>query len=211
MVNNFNWFIFPCVNPDGYKYTFENDRLWRRNRKPNGVQVGIDLNRNFDCGWKEAESAGNVPFSEPETNNIKTFFENFATTENISSYFALHSWSQLIMFPYAYSYEKAKNYDDLKAIGKVAVDAILRKHGKQYVTGTAIETIYPYSGDSVDWVYEKGYVNLSYLFELRGTPNSMHMFMLPAHEIIPTGEEILEAFIAMIREASTRGYYTKNS
>jgi hypothetical protein len=56
-------FVVPCVNPDGRAFsmqpgsdpgTFPN-RLWRRNRRDNGVQdpqcIGVDLNRNFDFIW----------------------------------------------------------------------------------------------------------------------------------------------------------------
>lgn len=216
LADNYNWLFFPSINPDGYKYTFEKDRLWRKNRKPYGLYLGVDLNRNFDSDWngtgassdpQRYDFSGAAAFSEPETKNLADFFKKFAKSEDIRTYIALHSFSQLIMFPYGYKVEKAKNYDDLKAIGQKAVAAIAAKHGKKYVSGASIETIYPSSGDSVDWVYDEGYVDISYIIELRGPPESTNMFILPADEITPTGEEILEAFIAMLREGRQRGYY----
>lgn len=48
---------------------------------------------------------------------------------------------------------------------------------------------------------------MSYIIELRGPPDCTNMFILPAEEIIPTGEEILEAFIALVNEAKQLGYY----
>lgn len=100
-----------------------------------------------------------------------------------------------------------RNYDDLQAIGAKAVQAIKETHGKTYICGSSIETIYPSSGGSNDWVYEKDYANISYIIELRGDTDSTNMFILPAEEIIPTGEEILEAFIALLKEGKARGYY----
>uniref|UniRef100_A0A336MQX1 Zinc carboxypeptidase A 1 n=1 Tax=Culicoides sonorensis TaxID=179676 RepID=A0A336MQX1_CULSO len=213
MANNFNWFFFPVVNPDGYRYTFEKDRLWRKNRKPYGLYLGVDLNRNFDANWNGTGSSsdpqrydfcGSEAFSEPETNNIAEFFKLNGKKERINTYIALHSFSQLMMFPYGYTTEKPVNYDDLKVIAEKAVEAIKMKHGKEYVCGSSIETIYPSSGSSSDWVYEKGFANISYIIELRGSVESTNMFILPADEIIPTGEEILEAFIALLKEGKSR-------
>lgn len=179
----------------------------------------MDLNRNFDSNWngtgasgdpQRYDFSGSSAFSEPETKNIAEFFKKFAKKEDIRTYIALHSFSQLIMFPYGYTTNKAKNYDDLTVIGDKAIKAIEAKHGKKYVSGASIETIYPSSGDSVDWVYEEGYVNISYIIELRGPPDSTNMFILPAEEITPTGEEILEAFIAMLQEGRKLGYYDAN-
>ena len=49
--------IIPVVNPDGYQYTFTNERLWRKNLRDNdgdgaiSLGDGVDLNRNYDSHW----------------------------------------------------------------------------------------------------------------------------------------------------------------
>jgi murein tripeptide amidase MpaA len=52
-LDNLNFHIIPCANPDGYEYTMMNggDRLWRKNRSryPDSTPecLGVDLNRNW--------------------------------------------------------------------------------------------------------------------------------------------------------------------
>jgi len=77
------WFI-PVANPDGYQYTFDHERLWRKNLRDNNgdgqtqVGDGVDPNRNFPNHWgydEEGSSSiqssdtyrGPAPTSEPET------------------------------------------------------------------------------------------------------------------------------------------------
>lgn len=77
------WFV-PVMNPDGYQYTFDTERLWRKNLRDNNgdgvtqVGDGVDPNRNFPSHWgydNEGSSPipssetyrGPAPASEPET------------------------------------------------------------------------------------------------------------------------------------------------
>jgi hypothetical protein len=77
------WFIL-VANPDGYQYTFEHERLWRKNLRDNDddgeitLTDGVDPNRNFPnhWGWDEEGSSsitssqtyrGPAALSEPET------------------------------------------------------------------------------------------------------------------------------------------------
>lgn len=56
--------VCPCINPDGYTYTHHRQRLWRKNRRENGLgSFGVDLNRNFPIHWGETGSSS-LPFSE---------------------------------------------------------------------------------------------------------------------------------------------------
>lgn len=115
---NYNWYFFPIVNPDGYKFTFEYDRLWRKNRQPHSlVYKGVDLNRNFDSNWNGIGSSsdpanydycGSEAFSEPEAAVIAKFIKENAEKEHIKSYIALHSYSQLVMFPYGHTVDRIR-------------------------------------------------------------------------------------------------------
>jgi hypothetical protein len=101
------------------------------------------------------------------------------------------------------------DYKNLKQVCEKAVNAIAHKHGKTYLSGSKYETIYPSSGGSIDWAYKETNIPISLTFELRGPPDSTNMFILPADEIVPTGEEILAAFVAIMKEARLMGYYSK--
>lgn len=50
-----DYYIVPCINPDGYEYTHTKNRLWRKNLNCNKSKRpafwGVDLNRNFPHGF----------------------------------------------------------------------------------------------------------------------------------------------------------------
>ena len=58
--------------------------------------------------------------------------------------------------------------------------------------------LYLNSGASRDWAYDTG-VKLSYTIELRD--NGTYGFVLPADQIIPTGQELTKALKSMIEYA----------
>ncbi|MDQ3573094.1 MAG: zinc carboxypeptidase [Actinomycetota bacterium] len=81
------WFVL-IANPDGYEYTFDSDRLWRKNLRDNNgdgtiaTGDGVDLNRNFPNHFKYDEEGsssvsssetyrGPEAVSEPETAAMK--------------------------------------------------------------------------------------------------------------------------------------------
>ena len=40
-IDKINWYFLPSANPDGYQYTFDTDRLWRKTRSPQGSCYGL--------------------------------------------------------------------------------------------------------------------------------------------------------------------------
>lgn len=59
----------------------------------------------------------------------------------------------------------------------------------------------------MDWVKGTYHVPITYTYELRDL--GRHGFILPADQIIPTGEETMDSLIAMFKETKARGYYKK--
>ena len=92
LVNEYEIWIAPTWNPDGYNHVFEVQNLWRKNRRvfPDQGGVGVDQNRNYPFGWNSPCSGsrrvtsetyrGPSPASEAETQTMMLFSEdrNFA-------------------------------------------------------------------------------------------------------------------------------------
>ncbi|XP_031627768.1 zinc carboxypeptidase-like [Contarinia nasturtii] len=209
---NYDWVFVPVVNPDGYVYSHTNNRMWRKNRRPQSNWcVGVDGNRNF--GFYHAQSGGSKDpcselyggakaFSEPETFALSEFVKNF----NISLYLSFHSYGQMLLFPYGHSKKRSGNYKDLMEIGLKSAQAIKKRFGTIYEVGPTSEVLYIASGTSADWVYAKRNVSLSYIFEFRDVRNGRNGFILPPKQIIPNALEVIDGLKVMIKEANLRGY-----
>merc|ERR1712012_1130379 len=81
-LDNINWYYLPSANPDGYEYSINQDRYWRKNRAPNSGSscYGTDLNRNWGFHWGETGVSfdpcseiycGSAAFDQPESANIR--------------------------------------------------------------------------------------------------------------------------------------------
>ena len=105
------WFVV-VANPDGYQYTFDHERLWRKNLRNNDADPettgadGVDPNRNFAEHWKydnEGSSGifssdtyrGPAAGSEPETQAMQGLI-NSVDPEMQANW---HSYGPLILFP----------------------------------------------------------------------------------------------------------------
>ncbi|CAH0690327.1 unnamed protein product [Spodoptera exigua] len=209
--HNFDWYIFPVTNPDGYVWSFENFRMWRKNRRPVGEHFGIDLNRNWDNNWMvegassnpaRDDYAGPEPFSEPETKSLSEFIASIG--DRIDMYLSFHSYSQMLLLPFGNTTAPLANYHDAREIGIRAMGALSVKYGTQYRTGNIAETIYLATGGSVDWVKEELKVPLVYCYELRD--NGTYGFVLPPAQILPNNLEVMDSILELIFQARRFGY-----
>ena len=53
LLNTYNFYFIPVMNPDGYNYSWTSERLWRKSRTviDGSLCFGVDLNRNYDAFW----------------------------------------------------------------------------------------------------------------------------------------------------------------
>ncbi|KAK8397432.1 hypothetical protein O3P69_004876 [Scylla paramamosain] len=201
LLSNVNFYVMPSINPDGYSYTFTDDRMWRKTRShtdsPFGCK-GADPNRNWDFHWNEIGAssnpcsetyAGSGPFSEVEMRVVRD--EIIRLGSKIKVYLTFHSYSQLWMYPWGYTSALPDDWKDLDNLAQDAVSALTAVHGTQYEIGSSTNTIYAAAGGSDDWAKGVGGVKYAYTVELRD--QGYYGFLLPPSKIIPSGEETFEA------------------
>ncbi|GFQ92013.1 carboxypeptidase A2 [Trichonephila clavata] len=205
LVDSFDWYILPVVNPDGYVYSHSVNRMWRKSRR--GLMLfcrGVDLNRNFAFHWKEGGSssspcsetyAGFTAFSEPETKAISDYI--FPQKEKFVAYLAVHSYSQLWLTPWGWTSELPEDYDQQVTVAKEATQALSEVHGTKYRIGSSTNVLYVATGGADDWAYGVAGIKYSYTLELRDT--GRYGFMLPSEQILPTGEETWAGVKAMAK------------
>lgn len=179
--------IIPQANPDGRKQA-EAGYLWRKNTNDtNGCTAfpyyGTDLNRNSSFQWGGNGSSGYAcsstyrgpsPASEPETQAIQNYVASVlpdqrgsavtdaAPPDTTGLFITVHSYSELVLYPWGYTSAPAPNATELRRLGD--------KFG--YYTGYTVcqpaECLYIADGTTDDWAYgELGVA--AYTFEIGTT------------------------------------------
>jgi len=204
LLTNFDFYILPVLNPDGYEYTHTTTRLWRKTRSANSGStcVGTDPNRNFDYQWNTVGAstnpcseiyAGSRAFSEPETKALSDYI--YARRTRVKGYFNVHSYGQYWLYPWGYTSALPPDNARLNAAATVAVNELTRYYNTRYTIGTSTNVLYAAAGGADDWAYGGAGVTYSYCVELRDTGSNG--FTLPASQIVPTGTETANAFYAI--------------
>ncbi|XP_063229060.1 zinc carboxypeptidase-like [Bacillus rossius redtenbacheri] len=203
----YDWYFFPSVNPDGYEYSHTTNRMWRKTRSRGRLLChGVDGNRNWDFRWRGGGSSGfpcsetydgTGPFSEVEMRLVGDFVAGIASAVKI--YLSIHSYSQLLLFPYGVAGLRAHNHDTLMDLGQKTAESIAKRYGTQYRVGSTVDVLYAASGVSPDWAHGALGVPVAFTVELRDT--GAHGFLLPAAQILPSGEETLDGVVALVTAA----------
>lgn len=198
LLDNLDWYLLPMHNPDGYTFTIEHARLWRKTRSDSGSIFecrGTDANRNFGYHWNTGGASndkcfdtyhGPTAFSEPETAAVRDYI---LTLNGTVKYFnSQHSYSQLILLPWGFTSDPPDNNMDLVIAADIGNEALKSLYGTEYTIGCIPCILYIASGGSADWALGSAGVPLSYSVELRDT--GRYGFLLPRDLILPTSEEI---------------------
>ncbi|CCD73365.2 Peptidase M14 domain-containing protein [Caenorhabditis elegans] len=210
LMDHIDFYILPVMNPDGYEYSREKNRMWRKNRSPAKCArqtfstvccSGVDLNRNFDWFWASTGSSsdpchdtyhGSAAFSEPESQAVRDFLEQ----NTPEAFISLHSYSQMWLIPYGHRKQSYPQdyHTGLRPLALRATKALYELYGTKYQVGTGADLMYEASGGSHDWAKGQLKVPYAYLIELRPKNTMMgHGFLLPEREIVPTGLETFES------------------
>lgn len=162
-------------NPDGRKKA-ESSLFWRKNTNVNYCpwmqkSIGADLNRNFDFKWQfcvdddcsssiacDETYRGESAASEPETHAIQSYLRSIfpdqrgeldtdpAPITSTGVFIDLHSYGNLVLWPWGFTTNNAPNGDGLQTLG--------RKFGffNQYTPKQA-SGLYKTDGDSDGFAY----------------------------------------------------------
>ncbi|KAL5022587.1 hypothetical protein ScPMuIL_001742 [Solemya velum] len=202
MLDYFDWYLLPVVNPDGYQYSITTSRLWRKNRSTYsgrclcyGSCVGVDLNRNFAFNWDPNLGGSTVPcaetysgesaFSEPESRNLGRFLCEHGS--EIISYISFHAYGQLWMYPWGYTYQLPHDYTDLEEVATNATRALRNVYSSNYIVGSSTNVLYPAAGGTDD--YAKGQCGIKYAYTVELRDRGHFAFILPQEQIVPTADE----------------------
>ncbi|KAJ1329880.1 carboxypeptidase A4 [Microdochium nivale] len=204
-VDKYDFYFFPVVNPDGFIYTQTTDRLWRKNRQTTSGSscLGHDINRNWNFKWSVAGGASTDPCADdfkglsagdtPEFKALSSWMAGIKSKQGLKLFIDYHAYSQLFMTPYGYSCTAvATKNTELQSLAKGAVAAIKAQSGFVYDYGPICSTIYQATGSSVDYVNDVIGSEYTFTSELRDT--GRYGFVLPAAQIVPSGQEAYAGF-----------------
>ncbi|KAF2220400.1 hypothetical protein BDZ85DRAFT_266534 [Elsinoe ampelina] len=209
VLDRYDVYVLPFVNPDGFVFSQTSNRLWRKNRQPppanatNQTCFGRDNNRNWPFAWDANTRGastnpcsqtykGEAPLDTPENTGMNNFLLKLRDTQGIKLYIDWHSYGQYILSPYGYN--ETLYAPELGKWTKTAADAAdaIRSASDidaQYTFGPSGAVLYTTTGSSVDHAYEVGKAEFAYTIELRDTGD--FGFVLPPEQIRPN---VLEQF-----------------
>ncbi|KFA72564.1 hypothetical protein S40288_06867 [Stachybotrys chartarum IBT 40288] len=199
-LDRYDFYLFPVVNPDGFVYSQTTDRLWRKNRQAvsGNSCLGTDVNRNWNYQWAPTGGASTNPCAQdykgpsaasaPETRALASFASSIRSSQGLKLYIDWHSYSQLFMSPYGYSCTALPSRNaEYQRLLAGTVSAIRAVNGLSFGYGPICSTIYRVTGGGVDYVQDVIQADYVFTAELRDT--GRYGFVLPANQILPSGQE----------------------
>jgi hypothetical protein len=179
------WFVV-SANPDGYQYTFDHERLWRKNLRDNNgdgqvtVGDGVDPNRNFDSRWgydNEGSSPdtadetyrGPSPASEPETQAMQGLIDRIEPKFQAN----LHSFGRWLLYPQGWQVGTLDaDYPIYAALAGLDSDPAI----PGFNPGQSADTLYVTNGETTDYADTRA-GTVSYTPELgEGVPGAGFVF-----------------------------------
>nr|XP_053616807.1 carboxypeptidase B-like [Plodia interpunctella] len=216
LLERFDFVILPVVNPDGYEFSYNSERFWRKTRSTDTHASssrcpGVDGNRNYDFFWNTVGVSpspcddiypGNRPFSEIETRVVRDIIDEYL--HRMALYLTMHSFGSMILYPWGHDGTLSNNAFALHTVGIAMADAIhdhQLPHYQPYTVGNAALVLwYGASGAAEDYAHLVG-VPLSYTYELPGFSGTWDGFHLAPSAIEQVAKDTWEGVAVGARRA----------
>ena len=205
------WFVI-VANPDGYQYTFDTERLWRKNLRDNNgdgqitVGDGVDPNRNFAEHWgydNEGSSPdpadetyrGPSAGSEPETQALAGLIDRIKP--KFQSNF--HSNGEWLLYPQGWQVGTLDaDYPLYVALGGTDANPAI----PGFNPGQSADTLYVTNGETTDYA-ETSAGTIAYTPELgEGVPGAGFVFPDDEGLIQAEFERTLDFDLGLARSAA---------
>lgn len=205
LLDELEWVIVPMMNPDGFDFTWTDERFWRKNRRDidGSDEFGVDLNRNWSVAWGQPGASGDPasqtyrgagPFSEPELQTFTAFVGD--RRDRTVIHLDVHTYGQLVLHPLGYSFEPSEDDSVFQELGEVMAGGIFEETGADYFVGQGSSGLYLTSGSAKDWVYgETAGEGFGWTIELRPIASGLGGFDPEPDQILPAGRELLEGVL----------------
>lgn len=189
--------VIPVLNPDGYVYSWTEDRMWKKNRAPtnNSNCPGVDIKWNFGNGldqnddetrwssqqnpikWSSQQKClfnpGSKPFSEKESQALRKYVRDLKNNNQVMAYFSIHAFGQGIVFP---AFEtmgsvtrQVRNFKFLQNVAIRGVEAMYDQNENDY-------TVYRRK------MTEASELLLDYMYYVVGIENTFEIWLPPIYK-----------------------------
>lgn len=207
LLDELEWVFAPMMNPDGFDFTWTDERFWRKNRRVNEGSVwrGVDLNRNWSVAWGEPGGSssnprsetfhGAGPFSETELQTFTSWVEPLM--DRVAIHLDIHTYGQLVLHPLGYSADPSPHDSLYHELGDVMAAGIYETTGASYRVAQSSTGLYFTSGSAKDWAYGEYGAPLGWTIELRPIASGLAGFDPDPDQILPTGRELTEGVLRM--------------
>ena len=208
LVDAREFFIIPCVNPDGWEYNRLNGGAgsgWRKNRRLISGNYGVDLNRNYSVDWGTCATVtcgapsscgsssgssdtyyGPSAFSEPETRAVR----DLCYARNFVAAIDQHAYGPYYSLPYG---KTARTLTALESRFFTYVPALMGQYNGMRAGNSCESVGYEVAGGVKDWwlIGNIGTGNKGKIWGMTGeggagggTGGSFGSFWAPASQIV---------------------------
>ncbi|XP_011178907.2 uncharacterized protein LOC105209937 [Zeugodacus cucurbitae] len=226
-IKNTTWYFMPILNPDGYVYSHQYDRFWRKTRsrhiaRRNGiidsamtwlqqkkvatrVCYGVDLDRNWHYQWGKRGSSKS-PCNElyagpgPFSEPESKALSEFLIDyrKQIKMYISLQAYGQIISYPMkANTSFNAERIDDFLDVAMVGTDGLRKQGSKSRYKIDSTSDLVENRSGCSD-AFAAYEVGIPFSFTVQLADNGVHGYLLPSASIEPTARDAFEIITAMV-------------